>query len=627
MTSISQNDEAKNQSEKTYHNVVFQSLNILIDFRKDFLYEEAEPENTTNLTKSLKSILYGSFNTQNDIFLQDILKYYNEKSQNNNEALIHDPYHFLKYLLIYLNEENFKLKTEINKNLETEFMEDPLQAAKLFEIIYSNSKNSIILRNFYYSEITYISCNFCNQNKIKFSLNPILDIDLKQSIEMRNIKKPECINDKISLRDCLKFYFHHNPEIKCPNPNCGVNANIFKLVKYSPKVLIIHINRNEHTGLNDIDISIDLDIHKHFLNKTDNTIIKYFTLKACICYKGNKDEGYYVDYCIKRGEKDANWYRYDGQYKKIEVSNLFEKEPILLIYEAKENNPNIMGDSNINNVNNNNNFNSNIIQHNNMNNNMSRSSINSINMMNQNMMNTMNSSQNFNHNMNFNQPFTQTNQMNNKGDMGYMDTMNNNFSQINNQMYNMGQTNNNFYMGNVGNQVNTQYENMNFYSNVNPMNQNANLYQNNALNNQESNNNFGNSINNISNNSGNENDNDPNNIEIEFIIVSEDNQQNEKYKIKMQVKTQNKFNEIVKSFLFKAQKDKNYIKKYIFNNNEISQDSTQTANEINLTNGSIIKAIENPSNLNNVNSNINNNGNYNNNIVNNNDSNNVTNNN
>ena len=108
--------------------------------------------------------------------------------------------------------------------------------------------------------------------------------------------------------------------------------------------------------------------------------------------------------------------------------------------------------------------------------------------------------------------------------------------------------------------------------------------------------NFGDSINNAANsgNSGNQNNDNQNNLNVIFYVVPESNLNDETNKIAMQIKKEEKINEIYKRLLVKLTTDnENYIKKIIFNNNEISKTSTQKASEFNFTNDCKVIAVKN----------------------------------
>ncbi len=64
---------------------------------------------------------------------------------------------------------------------------------------------------------------------------------------------------------------------------------------------------------------------------------------------------------------------------------------------------------------------------------------------------------------------------------------------------------------------------------------------------------------------------DDNNINFIFKIVNENDLQNGKFKLSMQLQSDEIIKDIIKKFLVKADKNENYIKKYLFNDTEISK--------------------------------------------------------
>ena len=71
----------------------------------------------------------------------------------------------------------------------------------------------------------------------------------------------------------------------------------------------------------------------------------------------------------------------------------------------------------------------------------------------------------------------------------------------------------------------------------------------------------------------------------------------------MQINKTDKFNDILEKLFIKLQKEETAIKKFIFDNNELSKTSTQTASELNFTDKCIIKAIKDKSFNDNTNNN------------------------
>ena len=335
-----------NKSEETNINVVIQSLSILNTIRTNFLnYIPENPMLKTPLTNSFKSILYGLFNpSTNNKLIQEFMKNYDFCAQNDNNPQPHDPYDFLKHLLEYLNDENnivqnfkfFQKYEEQKKN----YMNNKDNAYAFFKEYCNNTQNSIISNNFYFWEMSNIICknNNCKFNAYYCSLNPILELDLNyifQCYKYKNELKKDQNIPKLPISECLNFYINFPHSSNCQN--CNTNE-VFKynLIIKSPKVLIIHLKRNNHNGYNDINIDLELDLSNCiYKNTQENNYTKYF-LKSCICYSVSIENGYFVDYCIRNNSNSTIWYRFNNEYNKIKNEEINNFEPILLFYEAQE---------------------------------------------------------------------------------------------------------------------------------------------------------------------------------------------------------------------------------------------------------------------------------------------------
>ena len=90
--------------------------------------------------------------------------------------------------------------------------------------------------------------------------------------------------------------------------------------------------------------------------------------------------------------------------------------------------------------------------------------------------------------------------------------------------------------------------------------------------------------------SENINDNN-NNLLIYFDLFREDKPEEEPFRLVLQTKSDEKFKEIIQKYCGKLEKTENVIKKLIFNENEISKNSEETAAQIKLTNKCLIKAF------------------------------------
>ena len=614
----SQLEDSANKSEETYASTVLQSLCILNSISSDFKSYEPKPSasNNTKLTDAFKAFLYGNFNSINNSLFQDLIKIYNEYAQNTSEALLHDPYHFLKHFIIFLNTENnyvkdvsfFQLYEQQKRNVCNSFD----GSVSLFKEYCRNTQDSIISKNFYYSEITNIICNNCGSKVFNCSLNPLIEIDIQRYISQR---QPELSQSSITLKDCLNYYINSNPST-CPN--CQNNASMFKLLINDSKTLIFHLNRNSHNGFNDINFDLELDVSNCFnRDKTKSKVYTKYDLRACLCYSGNY--GYFVDYNIK-GQNGNIWFRFNNQYKKITINELYVYEPIILIYESSENNKNYLGGNNSNHVNqngfNNNQQSVNMSQMNNSNqvrvNNNNMNAANQMNQMSQmnqmNAMNRMNAMNGMNQ-INAMNPMNRMNQMNAMNQMNQMIQMNP-ISQLNtmnpmnmmNQMKAMNQMN---AMNQMRNTMNNPMSTLAQMTQFSQMNQQNNFQNNNLSRSCKD-----------ANIPSNTQNNPPPSVDINVIfkMVNENDLQNEQFKLVMQLKSDEKIKNIMDRLFMKLDKPADYIKKFLLNGVEIPKNSILTCSETNLIDDSVVLAVlsipeDRNNNNNNNNANINNNAN------------------
>ena len=522
MSVISQNEDTSssvNKSEDTYTIVVLQSLMALKSIKRDLLFDVSTPKKNTPLTNNFKNIIYGLFNLPNNIFYQELMKTYDllAKSNNNSEAFMHDPFHFLKYLLEYLNNENITILEpsffQLYPNAKKQYQYNMQFTFEYFKQYCSQTQISIISKNIHYSQIEQINCFNCN-TYYDCSLKSVLEIDLDKYINSKKNSYPQIGDVNISLNECLFYYFNSNETIKCLNCN-NYNANIYKKLINSSNALIIYLNRKVHKGEKDINIDFNINLSNYFnKNLVDRGYINY-SLKSCIGFNA-KENRYVTDYCFYKNENNLVWYRFSKDYKQIQTNEIINFKPILLFYETTDEKK---------------------IKFNNMNINM----------------------------------------------YGFQ-----------------------------------SFQNINQINPIYPMYPMYQINQNNEIPSQAPSN-----INSFS---------DSNQIEIIFKIVSEENPDKEEGLITMQKYKTEKISDIIQSFFIKLQKDESVIKKFIFNNEELSKTSNQTASEINLYDKCIIQAIKDQSfddnsNNNNIENNNNNINSSNNNNIDNNNNNNFNNNN
>ena len=99
------NNQIENKSKivqvENYGNLVLQALMSLKTIKTDILNDIPSQNMNTPLTDDFKTLFFGLFNTPDNKFFKDFMKTYNSKANNNNEALLHNPYNFLKYLSVF----------------------------------------------------------------------------------------------------------------------------------------------------------------------------------------------------------------------------------------------------------------------------------------------------------------------------------------------------------------------------------------------------------------------------------------------------------------------------------------------------------------------------------------------
>ena len=252
-----------------------------------------------------------------------IMKYENKFRYLKNKESDKDPYHFLFYFLDYIHSET---NNPINPNFDRSQL-DNLQNMKnanymynLFGSYFQQALNSIVSQCFYNIEKNTFNCPNCSMMTY-YNSRKIVSLNVDQYKISRNQEKPDKMYQKLDLEECFDYYTRVN------NSNCSICKNVgasSKSIFSSTKILIIYFNRQNHIYDGNIgnnikgDINFQLEIT--FLNKR-------YALKACISYCNLPK--YFTDVYINN-----NWYRYmEDQIKVINISELYDYEPQLLIYE------------------------------------------------------------------------------------------------------------------------------------------------------------------------------------------------------------------------------------------------------------------------------------------------------
>ena len=455
--------EANNPS-KNYATTILQSIASLEITRNLFLNQNNYYMNQTLITNEFRNIVNSVYSSANDISAMNLINNLNNYalSKNQDLNLCNSPYTFLYYFLEMLDKE-YNNAFQININLEQKFPSIE-NASYFFKQQYETSNISIILKNYCFSVIMTNFCNACKSSISKPVFKKTIDLNIDSYLQMNNLQP-------LTLSDCLKYYFiPKQVSVNCQN--CS-NSNLFQsriILKTGP-VLIFNLMRNNYTGEKDpnfiIDYNLDLSPYKKDKNDGNNT----YTLKSCLSCS---PLGFFTD-CLIKNNSEEKWYRYNDMREPnfLNREYIFSNQPVLLFYEASNNQNNNIINMN-NNINQNMNYNNQINQQNlnmNQNNNFDIQN-NQNNITNQNNEKIFDVISNFPliysiafgeqiHNFEFN--FEVNSNIINNPQSNLQ--MNSNFNNYQNQ------NNNNF--GNISSQPNNQIEQIN-QNNINNMNDNMN---------------------------------------------------------------------------------------------------------------------------------------------------------
>ena len=567
-----------------YAKVAIQALDALNYFKfKLFLDYNTKQKEIKNFTNSFKFLFSALFTNINEQYFTKVMNVYNQSNLNNNTSNIQNPYSFLLNILQILkkenqiaimqqNEQNMSFQDWMNKRYNVE------KCFKLYRHNINHFEKSFISDCLYYTQYEIYVCNQCGQY-CHFSLLPMIEIDLdKFSIEGA---------PKYAIKTYLETYFSKQFPTVCSV--CRNQSNVqYKMFSNTP-ILIIHFYRNDLTKPNKTEINLDFNLNiKDCLFKYPE-IYPYeeFVLKGYISY--DEQIGYFIDYNFKIDNDNFIWIRYNNDnYTQINNQYINNCKPILVFYESKSEKRPEPPKPKKNQIN----INQSMQNHNfapNSNNNQVLLNQNNPNI--NNVGNMMNMTNNFQRNNNFgvnNYNMMGTGQIN---PMMPVNTMNpQNMMQM--QQQQMQQTMQQQMQQQMQHQMQMQMiqqSQMQMQQHINMLNQQQLMNKANQILNPDNTNQSNNEV-----NSGNQNNADQNNINIIVHVVPESNMNDDQNKITMQIRKDEKINEIYQRLLCKlVTEDQNYIKKIIFNNNEISKTSTQKASEVNFTHNCKVIAVKN----------------------------------
>ena len=341
--------------------------------------------------------------------------------------------------------------------------------------------------------------------------------------------------DKISKGGIIKYNIKNY--LDCYFKNQSVPCRIcksqsvvsYKIISNSP-TLIIHFYRNNQPQNHQTEINLDMELNISEYIYPDEKIYtnKVFILRSYISYD---EQGYFIDYNFKN-DNNYTWTRYRNEkYEQINNYQLTCK-PILVFYEAIDNKKDI-----------------------------------EVQQLKQKIKKLEQEKENYHiqykNSENQNKKYLQQYQhMEQQYKMKYMQL---------DQQYKI-------QLQQIISQSQQQIE----YIKSQTLMNNMNIILNPQFNTQTNN-----AIPNINNSLEN-----TENVNITFIMVDEKSPDVEINKLVMQVKKSEKMNQIFKNYISKLLKTESFIKKFIFNGNEIPITSSQTAGEINASNEWEIKAVK-----------------------------------
>jgi hypothetical protein len=255
----------------------------------------------------------------------------------------------LHYLLELLHLEN---NCAINPNFNIQLYENQIYQNKnndnmvynLFCNYYKQTTNSTISQYFYNIEKYQINCQICRQTIYFYSYKKIFRFEIDKYRMFRDEACPNRKGYNLSLNECFLCYQGGK---QCQCTICGnPYATDMRKIFTSTQVIIIDLNRNNHTFKCDVDFDLYIDLLEgnyiipHSQESMFNTKYK---LKAVVSLYYNGMPKYFADICINN-----NWYRYmdlknkNGVKRLQNICELREHEPQLLIYELENTQKNFL---------------------------------------------------------------------------------------------------------------------------------------------------------------------------------------------------------------------------------------------------------------------------------------------
>ena len=247
-----------------------------------------------------------------------------------------DPFHFLFYFLDILHLEmncpkNFNFNKEAYYKSLYDNIHSDYNTFNLFANYMEQTQNSFISNNFFSIAKYMINCPLC-QSMFNYDFKKIYRFDLDELLNTRNQCDPLNMGNSLSLNNCFQ-YSANTKANKCGFCNNSIASQCEQIFQTS-NILIIAFKRKNHTYNYQCDLRFyeNFNVSNFTINKNSKNI--NYKLKAVISYWNNK---YFANVFF-----NGNYFRImDCQVNQmnpndailINVNQLLEYEPILLIYE------------------------------------------------------------------------------------------------------------------------------------------------------------------------------------------------------------------------------------------------------------------------------------------------------
>ena len=532
----------KNISNMNYSYIhsVLQSMSCL-ESSKQFLYQNNFQFFNQNLCLTIELYnLMSMLNNGKEAYSADIIKYYINRANliNHTDSIFsQDPYHFLFYLLELLHLENnmppdnnYDYRTLYNQDIKNQRNDDYMYI--LFYDFFKRTQNSMISNFFFNIEKYTTNCMKCGTIYF-YGIKKIFRFNIDLFKQYKSNFYPLIKGGKLSLDECFRCYIGGSPG---PCKNCGNLSTTVTQICCTTKVLIIYLDRKNHTFYGDIDFKPTLNILNYYSIKRSNNLNFFptYNLKACISLSSNMK--YFADCNVSNNSIFNSWYRFmDDQVKILGdiETEIHQYEPQILIYELDQQN-----------------YNNNSL------------SFNPFLKNNDYILNFLKMNNNNNLNMQF-----------------FQNILNYNIP-LNQQSISQAQIQNIQMNNYITDKTLSINQNFNFNNNIN------NNFNNNI------NNNF---INNIKNNFNNFNPlSNKVAFSLKFIYVPEFGDQSETNlnRISAQVLSDFTFEKAVNNFFCKLVKPRNAIKRFLLYEKEISPNCQSTLASLNINENTVIKAIK-----------------------------------